>query len=647
LSEILEMPRSKKRSKVEQSNHWDGANSRLPTHVGLLPLIPLAITIAILASYWSVHALVVFTSILGASPLRDPWLARAILALGALAVGAVMERVMVNKPVGSAGEPPVESFGWSYRAVLGTLTLFGAVALTAIAAAAAWSPITSYDALGYRLPTIAQWLDAGRITWVVSDDPVRNGYPMGLEAIGAVVAAAFGSVTLVDLLSIPLMAAGAAGVWLVASVAGVRAPLGRAAAAVFVLAPIGLLNGPSGYVDAAFAGALVSLLALMAVATEPRCRFGQVAAAGAGMAAALVMALKGTGIAFVGAVALLGGGRAYLVKSSSVSKILLFILFNLPGAFWMARNVVYTGNPLWPVDLSVAGIHLFQGVGSVDAIMDAAHNTPPELRRHCGVVQVALTWLQVSGPATGFDERLAGLGYAWPLLALPAITWFIARAIADRTLLWSPAFFLFLTTGICFVLQPMPWWSRYTLWLWGAGALALALAGETLAAGGRRRSLGLGLVLLAVLCVGEGGFSLYHVGGLGPSFRAGARASLFANGFHDLRKATVTRAGLDPRFWALGLDQRHYICRGSWKPGTDNANLDGVFAQLLPRPRVFIIADDRVDWPTVKRQWLRTPCPELLLMSTSPVVVHAQQDRSVSVVRATAFDPLFVVYPRK
>ena len=43
-----------------------------------------------------------------------------------------------------------------------------------------------------------------------------------------------------------------------------------------------------------------------------------------------------------------------------------------------------------------------------------------------------------------------------------------------------------------------------TLWLWGAGALALAMWGESLVAGGRRRSFSLGLTLLVVVCVALG-----------------------------------------------------------------------------------------------------------------------------------------------
>ena len=578
----------------------------------------LTTSVAIIALFWWVHAAVVLASVLGAWPLRNRWLARTILALGLVGVGIVVKRVTAAARGRNLPSITIEAAAKTnrgidrYPAVVGGLiTAFAVVALAAVALTAVYLPMTAYDALGYRVPTIAQWLDAGRIQWVTSDDPVRNGYPMGLEAIGAVVAASFNSMALVDLLSVPLLVAGAMGVWLMAALAGVRPALAVTASAVFVLAPIGLLNAPSGYVDAAFSGALV-------------------------------MALKGTGFAFVAVALLAAGGRGYFAKSLSASKVGWIVLFSLPGLFWITRNAVFTGNPLWPIDLTVAGIHLLSGVSPVDSIMDVVHNTPPELRNHQGLVQVILTWLQPWGPATGFDERLAGLGYAWPVAAVPAISGCMVTAVRKKAYRNLPVFVIALT-GLWFVLQPMRWWSRYTLWLWGAGALALALTAEALVARARRKSLALGLTLVAALCVGEGAFTLYYLGGIGPHLTADPKPALADIGFNNVRRGAEKFAGLDPSFWKLGLDRSRYICRGSWKRGTDDANLDGLFAQLQPRPHVLIFDDERTDWPAIKAQWLRTACDYLVLMSKSPLVTQAQSDPSVQVVRAIAFDPLFVV----
>ena len=89
--------------------------------------------------------------------------------------------------------------------------------------------MTAYDALAYRLPTIAGWLDAGRVAWLPGDDAVRNGYPMGQEAISAVVAASSTSLRFTALTSLLFVMTGVLSLWVLAEAAGVR----RSIAAMF------------------------------------------------------------------------------------------------------------------------------------------------------------------------------------------------------------------------------------------------------------------------------------------------------------------------------------------------------------------------------------------------------------------------------
>src|SRR5262249_9659779 len=139
---------------------------------------------------------------------------------------------------------------------------------------------------------------------------------------------------------------------------------------------------------------------------------------------------------------------------------------------------------------------------------------------------------------------------------------------------------LAMTAG-CFVLQPLRWWPRYTLWLWGAGALALALQGEALARAGRRRGLACALVLVALVSLSEGSLAVAHAKEAQRAVgrwlgAAPANRTPFGDPHHALNAATWVQ----PDFWALGVEHAADVCRGAWKPSTDNANLDGVFAQL-------------------------------------------------------------------
>jgi hypothetical protein len=461
--------------------------------------------------------------------------------------------------------------------------------------------------------------------------------------------------------------------WALCEACGVRRVLARGAAALFVLAPMTLLNAPSGYVDAAFAGATVALLctsALWLLAEQPDAWL----AAATGMSGAHVLALKGTGIAFAVCVAMCMSAVLALrwfraraagtpfVSRALVRSLVLMKLCALPGVFWIARNVVMTGNPLWPVEIKLAGHVVFAGVASMDEVLSTASNTPPQLATLGEAARVVRVWLQMNGPAADFDERLAGLGFAWPLFALPALIacmWAFARqravwavnapALRGGASPQARALLLVLAmTAGCFALQPLRWWPRYTLWLWGAGALALALQGEALARAGRRRGLACALVLVAVVSLSEGSVAVAHAK---EAQRAAGRwlGAAPANRVRlgDPHHALNAESWVDRAFWALGLEHAPDVCRGAWKPSTDNANLDGVFAQLQPRPRVHVIPDDQGSWENVRSEWEAIGCPRLLLLNGSPVLASAARDPGVSVTHAVAFDGIFVVGPRE
>jgi hypothetical protein len=322
-----------------------------------------------------------------------------------------------------------------------------------------------------------------------------------------------------------------------------------------------------------------------------------------------------------------------------------------PGAFWVLRNVMHTGNPLWPVTLAAFGQTVFPGQATMAQVLDVAHNTPKEIAALPGVLRTAFTWLQLSGPAVDFDDRLAGLGYAWPLFALPALGSVLAQRLRAKQQprqqppQLAPAVPVILLTALCLVLQPMNWWPRYTLWLWGAGALALAVCAEGVVSSNAKDAetwVQRALVALLVVSGSEGIFALCHVQGAHLALRRWQRAQDLAAVF-DVRRGFNAVDWVAPAWWQLGLEQQGHVCRGGWKPGTDNTNLDGVFAQLHPRPRVHWVEDEGQSWPAARKQALANGCPALPLFPGSPVLASALQDPSVSVEKRLAFDPLFVV----
>jgi hypothetical protein len=599
-----------------------------------------------LAFPWAVHTLVVGVSTMGGRPLGSRGFAAVILLTATAAAALAAYRLRRDAGAGPAERATVPLLrAVSAVLVAGALGAFTGALLLAVAL-----PVVAYDALAYRLPAIAEWLDAGRVAWLVTDDPVRNGYPLGQEAVAAVFAAATRSMRFVAVPSFFYVGAGALATALFAESVGVRRPLARAAGALFVLVPMVILNAPSGYVDASFGGAAVAFVLLSALAVGPA-RGDRAVAALAGIAAAHTLSLKGTGVALVVAVTAVIAAREVLARlrpgpsadAGTLTRALgLAACFALPGAFWVLRNVAHTGNPLWPVDVRVAGHGLFAGVASMESVLDVAHNTPAVLAPLSEPARLLRTWFESAGPATDFDARLAGLGLCWPLVAVPAIVFTafrVARGQVTGAARSSLAVAL-CATALAFALQPMRWWPRYTIWLWGIGAVAILLSVEWLVVQERRR---VGVALLAAvtgLALAEGGVALFHANGLATAVAAGGGLS------HDPRRATNSLAWVDDAFWHMDVAHAAKVCRGAWKPGTDDANLDGVLAQLSPRPSVHVVPDDDGDWVAVARAWKEAGCTDLLLLRGSPVLPLALEDPSVSVEPAVAFDPLFVVRPR-
>ncbi|MEY4515579.1 MAG: hypothetical protein RLZZ450_7701, partial [Pseudomonadota bacterium] len=163
-------------------------------------------------------------SALGLTPLSERAVSMRILVVAVLAAliilgvpTAVPPSLLVLSGRAHGGGPSAKPAASVAAPVLGGLralcwSVLSAGLLLSLAAwlLAWWLPVGAYDALGYRLPAVAQWLDAGAVSWVVGDDPLRNGYPLGLEVVEAVVFRALGSARAVDCVATSLVLAGAA-----------------------------------------------------------------------------------------------------------------------------------------------------------------------------------------------------------------------------------------------------------------------------------------------------------------------------------------------------------------------------------------------------------------------------------------------------
>lgn len=128
--------------------------------------------------------------------------------------------------------------------------------------------------------------------------------------------------------------------------------------------------------------------------------------------------------------------------------------------------------------------------------------------------RVGYTWLQGlrAWPASirTSESRLGGLGFLWVVGCLPAIV----LSILSPVLRPSPkrAFWLLLavTTGL-FIITPMNWWARYTLWIYALGLPCLAMVLQRLRQVRRGRLLALVYgSICAALVIFEGGYAILY-----------------------------------------------------------------------------------------------------------------------------------------
>jgi hypothetical protein len=314
-----------------------------------------------------------------------------------------------------------------------------------------------------------------------------------------------------------------------------------------MLAPVNMGQAPTSYVDTAYAASLCAALAFVAVLVGCVMRGDSFSPAGAalriGASAGLALGIKGSGILHIavllGIAALALGWsawrsgeavRALLLRHARVL-VLAVVAATAVGGYWYGRNTLHMGNPLGPFRVAIAGHTILPGEDPAVLISEKG-NTPPEMQGWSRARQLLWTWTQThrldgiaKGPAWPsciryVDPRHGGLGFAWLLGCVPATLWsawalFFSRAAGRHAADFSrtarasgdrdrqAVLLLLLTFGVlAMAAQPMSWWSRYTVWLYGAGAPAVALALDAMLLRGR--------AALPVLAALVGGLAIFE-----------------------------------------------------------------------------------------------------------------------------------------
>jgi hypothetical protein len=387
--------------------------------------------------------------------------------------------------------PPLWAGVWERRWGRSIAGLFAALYLL-LFACAALVPDVSWDGNTYHLPTIQQWFQSGRVAWVEGPEAsmrLINGNPKAAEVLSLFLCTLFHPALshTFNLVYLPL---GILGIASIAHTLGAGRGAALAAGAAFLLVPINLGQSPTAYVDSAFGSAVIAWLAATVRLRHLDAKRLAIEAFVLGCALGQVIGIKGTGLLLgaVGTLALLGVHLTARPPALSLRTLFRWwigvaVCALGVGGWWYVRNLAHGHSPIYPIGVSLAGVTLFPGYDayalpgtfSVDGLIE--HWPAP--------AQVAFTWLQGLWywpySIVGFDMRLGGLGFLWPLACLPAVVALVRQRLRVRAawrdeVVREPLWLLLGIVAAGIVLVPCPWWSRFTIWVYGLGLPCLAAA---------------------------------------------------------------------------------------------------------------------------------------------------------------------------
>ena len=445
------------------------------------------------------------TLILGRMDWLDPWLVRVGLALPILmelvgVAGVRLRTPMIRDPdegsVPAFKSRPPGAGGWSWPSILG----FAAVAgpFLWIMALGAMLPTVDFDAIEYHLQGPKEYFQAGRIAFLPHN--VYTSMPFGIEMLHLL------GMEVVD------------DWWLGALVGQLLVALFAPMAAVL----IGLVAGRIGSNRAAWIAAIAYLttpwiyrLGVLPYVEGPLCYFhaaliwtvarGDLGRSPAERSASLLPEAKADSNRWGLVVGLLTGGAMAIKYPALVSAVIPFSIWALWASWragngrvamafglgvalvmapWLGKNVIDTGNPVYPLGYKVFGGGHW--TPQRDAKWSAAHGPKPIRAREFirSIVDVAgrSDW---QSPAFAALAPLAFLRRdrrdkaGW--LALYAtylfLTWWLFTHRLDR--FWLPilpALAILAGLGSDWIVPEARWWLRWAWAAWLAVVLGISIA---------------------------------------------------------------------------------------------------------------------------------------------------------------------------
>lgn len=236
------------------------------------------------------------------------------------------------------------------------------------------------DAPIYHLPIAIQWWQAGRLEYVPTPfgELAASYFPANGELWFTWLFLGTGSELPAKVGQFPFLLVGAAAVYGIARQLGGDVAAALIAAAVWsgsllTCAFVGVAN-----VDLIFAAAyLVSCHFLFRLLAGERPEHPVTACAAlSGLAAGIALGTKSIGLVFVPLLVLPLAWCSWRRRLGPWSAVAWILAAAATGSFWYARNWIWTGNPIYPLDVSLAGIRLFPGWYTSDVMRTSGYHVP-------------------------------------------------------------------------------------------------------------------------------------------------------------------------------------------------------------------------------------------------------------------------------